>query len=99
MTNDILDALRRLAEAVQDERSLGAALVHIAEAATTSVPSCDAASIAISIEGRPVTAATTARVALELDLSQYDSHDGPCLSSFRSSSPLRLGIAEAGDAF
>jgi hypothetical protein len=99
VTETVLSALQQLAEVIQDEQSLGAALASIAETATSSVPGCDVASIAISLEGRPVTAATTARIALELDVTQYDCHDGPCLSSFRSMSTLRLDIAEHGEAF
>ena len=99
MTENVLSALQQLAEVIQNETSLGAALANIAETATSSVPGCDAASIAISLEGRPVTTATTARVALEMDVTQYDSHDGPCLSSFRSMNTLRLDIAEEGDRF
>src|SRR3954451_2237712 len=99
MSERVTSALEQLAAVIQNEESLGGALAGIAESATSSVPGCDAASIAISLEGRPITAAMTARVALELDLTQYDSHDGPCLSSFRSMSTLRLNIAEHGDVF
>jgi GAF domain-containing protein len=99
MTDRVINALQRLAEVIQNEDSLGAALAGIAEAATRSIPGCDAASIALSLEGRPITAAISARIALELDLAQYDAHDGPCLSAFRSKSTLRLDIAEANDAF
>ena len=99
MTDSVINALQRLAEVIQNEDSLGAALASIAEAATTSIPGCDAASIALSLEGRPMTAATSARIALELDLAQYDAHDGPCLSALRSMSTLRLDIAEAVDSF
>jgi hypothetical protein len=99
MNEKTVKALRELAEVIQAGDSLGAALAGIAEAATTSVPGCDAASIALSVEGRPVTAAVTSRVALELDMAQYDAHDGPCLSSFRSMDTLRLSIADHGQAF
>lgn len=99
MTTELVDALHQLADVLQRHETLGAALASIAEAATTSVPRCDAATIAISIEGRPVTAAITARVALELDMVQYDTHDGPCLTAFRTMAALRLDIAEGGDAF
>jgi ANTAR domain/GAF domain len=99
VTETVASALHQLADVIQNEESLGAALASIAEAATSSVPGCDAASIAISLEGRPITAAMTARIALELDMMQYDTHDGPCLSSFRSMSTLRLDVAERGDAF
>jgi GAF domain-containing protein len=63
------------------------------------VPRCDAASIAISIQGRPSTAAITARAALELDMVQYDTDDGPCLTSFRTTSTIRVDVIEEGDTF
>jgi GAF domain-containing protein len=99
VTEDLVDALQQLAEVLQRQETLGAALATIAEAATTSVPRCDAATIALSIEGRPITAAMTARFALELDLVQYDTHDGPCLTALRTMSSLRLDVAGEDDAF
>jgi len=95
MSDDaIVGSLRELAEVLQTQRTLGAALASIAEAATVSVPGCDAASIAISIAGRPSTAAITARVALELDLVQYDHDEAPCLTAFRSMETLRIDLVE-----
>jgi hypothetical protein len=99
VTEEVIDALRELADVIQNQSSLGAALASIAEATTSSVPRCDAVSIALSLEGRPVTAASSARIALELDVLQYDLHDGPCLRAFRSLTTLRLDIAEGKDAF
>jgi GAF domain-containing protein len=96
---DLVGALEQLAEVIQTQRTLGGALASIAETATTSVPGCDAASVAISVEGRPVTAAGTAKVALELDMVQYDTDDGPCLTSFRTMSTIRIVISEPGDEF
>lgn len=96
---EVASALERLAEVLQSQQTLGAALAAIAEAAVTSVPGCDAASVALSIEGRPATAAATGRVALELDLVQYDVGDGPCLTSFRDIEHLRLDLVEHGEAF
>lgn len=97
-TDRIVGALEALGDVLQSERTLGAALARIAEAATVSVPRCDAATIAISVEGRPATAAITARVALELDMVQYDT-DGPCLTSFETLSTVRVDLVEAGEAF
>jgi GAF domain-containing protein len=94
-----VNALQELAEVLQTQRTLGAALAAIAEAATVSVPGCDAATIAISIEGRPATAAITARVALELDMVQYETDEGPCLVSFRDVTTMRLDLTEPGEAF
>jgi len=88
-SEDLVNTLQTLAEVIQGQRTLGGALAGIAEAATASVPRCDAASVAISIEGSPSTAAITARVALELDTVQYDTNDGPCLAH-------RLTVVSAG---
>lgn len=98
-SDDLVNLLQQLAEVLQTQRTLGAALAGIAEAATVSVPGCDAASIAISIAGRPATAAVTARVALELGMVQYDTQDGPCLTAFQSMSTIRVDLMEQGDAF
>src|SRR5215207_7718797 len=97
MSEDLVNSLRQLAEVLQTQRTLGVALASIAEAATVSVPGCDAATIAISIGGRPATAAMTGTIALELDLVQYYTDDGPCLTSFRTASALRLDVYKRGD--
>src|SRR5881398_3051058 len=98
-TDDVVGALRQLAEVLQTQQTLGGALAGIAEAATASVPGCDAATIAIAVEGRPATAAMTARIALELDMVQYDTQDGPCLTTFATMSTMRLDVTERDDAF
>ena len=99
MSDDLVNSLQELADVLQTQRTLGGTLASIAEATTVSVPGCDAATIAISIGGRPATAAMTATVALELDLVQYDNDDGPCLTSFRTANALRIDLYEQGDVF
>jgi GAF domain-containing protein len=96
---DLEEALQSLAAVLQGQRTLGGALAGIVEAATVSVPGCDAATVAISISGRPATAATSARVALELDMVQYDTDDGPCLRSFYTMESIRISLAEQRDEF
>lgn len=93
-SEDLVNTLQKLAEVLQKQRTLGAALASIAEAATVSDPGCDAATIAISLSGRPSTAAITARVALELDMLRYDTHDGPCLRAFRTMRTVRVELME-----
>jgi len=95
----LIDVLSQLADVLHHEQTLGAALARIAAAATVSVPNCAAASIAISIEGRPATAAITARVALELDMVQYDSADGACIRAFDRNTTLRIDLVDQGDVF
>ena len=99
MSDALVNSLQHLSEVLQTHRNLGVALANIVEAATHTVPRCDLGTIAISIGGRPATAAITGTVALELDMVQYDSDDGPCLTSFRSASALRLDLFEQGERF
>jgi GAF domain-containing protein len=96
---EVATALEQLSEVLQSQKTLGAALAGIAEAAVRTIPGCDAGSVALSIEGRPATAAATGRVALELDLVQYDTDDGPCLTCFRNLEVLRIDLVEQGEAF
>lgn len=98
-SQELVSTLQDLAQVLQTQRTLGATLAGIAEAATISVPGCDAASVAISLEGRPATAAVTARIALELDMVQYDTSDGPCLRAFRAMETVRISVLEEGDQF
>src|SRR3954453_12419252 len=98
-SDDLVNTLQQLADVLQTHRTLGVSLATIAEAATHSLPGCDAATIAISIGGRPATARMTGTIALELDLVQYDTDDGPCLTSFRTASALRVDLYDQGEAF
>jgi GAF domain-containing protein len=94
----LVDTLRELAEVLQREQALGIALARIAATATRSVPGCAAATVALSVAGRPATAAISGFIALELDMVQYDS-DGPCIESFRTGQTIRLDLVEQGEAF
>jgi GAF domain-containing protein len=96
MSDDLVSTLHTLSQVLQTQRTLGVALANIAEAAAQSVPGCDTATIAISIGGRPATAAMTGTIALELDLVQYDTDEGPCLTTFRTASALRIDLYERG---
>ncbi|MCU1346781.1 MAG: transcriptional regulator [Acidimicrobiia bacterium] len=95
----LVAALMKLTEVVQTERTLGGTLARVAETAVLSVPGCDAASVTISVEGRPATAAMTARVALELDLAQYDADDGPCVEALKGGRTIRFDLVDPGDAY
>ncbi len=99
MSDRLVTTLQELADVLGTERTLGVAVANIAETATQSVPGCDAATVALSIGGRPATAAMTGTIALEFDLVQYDADDGPCLTSLRTASALRLDVYEHGERF
>jgi GAF domain-containing protein len=73
-------AVRRLL--LRDE-TLDHTLATLALIATESVPEVDLASITVLRNGKPMTPAFTEKAALNLDESQYESGDGPCLAAIR----------------
>lgn len=97
MSNDLVEAITALSRVLLTDQSLKGDLRRIVAVAERSVPGCDGASVALSIEGRPRTEAVTSKVVLELDLAQYEAGDGPCLVALREVRPVRLDlIAEEG---
>lgn len=73
-------------------RSLPARLEAVAGLAKKFVPTCDAASIGLLVEGKPTTAAITDRIALEVDLVQYSTGEGPCLSALEPAQAIRIDV-------
>src|SRR5215213_3465155 len=88
-----------LSEILLRERALGTNLALIAQTATETIPGCDGASIALSLQGRPATAAISSRIALEVDMVQYDTGEGPCLTAFASSRSVRIDAVDTADEF
>jgi hypothetical protein len=71
MTSDaLIETLTKLSEVLLRENALGTNLAEIARTATETVPGCDGATIALSIRGKPATAAISSHVALEVDMVQ-----------------------------
>ena len=64
----------------------------------TAIPACDAASIALLIDGQPSTVAVTEHVALELDIAQYDNDEGPCLDALHGH-PIRVDLLDRDERF
>ena len=62
------------------------------------LPGCDAASVALLIDGTPTTVAVSEHIALELDIVQYDNDEGPCLSAL-SGERIRVDIVAADERF
>lgn len=77
-----VDALAR-ADAV-----MRAKLETVVDLAVRLVRGCDHASVALLLEGRSATAAVTDHVALEVDLVQYRSGEGPCLDAVDGSGQI-----------
>ena len=90
--------LQELAQRLLTEQSLGGDLERLIRFTCTAIPACDAASIALLIDGQPSTVAVTEHVALELDIAQYDNDEGPCLDALQGH-PIRVDLLDRDERF
>jgi GAF domain-containing protein len=91
-------ALAELALAVFTSRTLSQNLERLVGLACRMVPSCASGSIAILVDGQPTTAAVTDHLAFELDLVQYDTGEGPCLTALGGQT-VRFAVLDQSERF
>jgi GAF domain-containing protein len=94
----LANVLRDLAVALLTDTSLKADLERLARLACRLVETCSGASISMLVDGAPSTVATTDRVALELDMVQYEHDEGPCVAALRGD-VIRVGFLPADERF
>lgn len=92
------EALTSLAVALLNDKTLKGSLERLARVACRIIPTCSGASISMLVEGEASTVATTDKVALELDLAQYDGDDGPCVKAL-GGEMIRVGYIPADERF
>jgi GAF domain-containing protein len=78
--------LTKLAVAVLREKSLADDLRRLTRLTARLISRSTAVSIALLVDGEPTTVAVSDRVALEVDLVQYDNSEGPCLLALQGNS-------------
>lgn len=88
------EKLSRVTRLLKTQRTLPAQLGAVVEIVKRSVASCDSAGIALLVEGEPTSAALTDRLTMEIDLIQYQTGEGPCLSAINDASVVRIDILE-----
>ena len=91
-------ALAELALAVFTSRTLSENLERLVGVACRLIPACASGSIAILVDGRPTTTAVTDHLAFELDLVQYDSGEGPCLTALGGHT-VRVAVLDQSERF
>lgn len=87
-----VERLSRVTKLLRTQRTLPAKLETIVAIATRTVPSCHSAGISLLIDGQPTTSAVSDRLAVEIDLIQYETGEGPCLSAMRDSKIVRVDV-------
>ncbi|MEP7201172.1 MAG: GAF domain-containing protein [Ilumatobacteraceae bacterium] len=95
---ELTTTLTLLALAVLKERSLADDLQRLVRLATHHLRTSSGASIALLIDGQPSTVAITDHVALELDLTQYNVDEGPCITALAGRA-IRVGYLSEDERF
>jgi GAF domain-containing protein len=78
------EALERLGRLSLRELSMDSLLQTVAELAKTVLPGTPETSVTLLVNDRPTTVAYTGQLALDLDETQYERDQGPCLHSART---------------
>ena len=80
---DLAGAMARVARALQAEADPQHTLQRMVDLAVTTVAGCDYAAVSLFAPDGIHTPASSHDVALQVDLIQYDTDQGPCLSAIR----------------
>ena len=99
LPTESIERLSRVAKLVGTQRTLPAKLETIVALAKRTIPNCHAAGVSLIIQGEPTTTAVTDRLAVEIDLVQYETGQGPCLAAIDESEIIRIDVLERDSRF
>jgi GAF domain-containing protein len=93
------EKLSRVTKLLRTQRTLPAKLEAVVAITKRITPGCDAAGISLVIEGEPTTTAVSDRLAVEVDLVQYQTGEGPCLAAMHDSNVIRIDVLARDQRF
>lgn len=99
LPEESVERFARVAKLLETQRTLPAKLETVAAIAKRSVPNCDAVGVSLLVDGEPTTSAASDRLAVEIDLVQYRSAEGPCLAAINDGKVIRVDILERDSRF
>lgn len=99
LPEESVERFARVEKLLRTQRILPARLESVVAIAQRTVPHCDAAGISLIVEGEPTTSAVSDRLAIEIDLVQYQTGEGPCLHSIGLGQVIRVDILERDQPF
>lgn len=94
-----VEKLSRVTKLLKTQRTLPAKLEAAVAIVKRLVPNCDAAGVVLLIDGEPTSVAVTDRFTVEIDLVQYRTGEGPCLTAMNEAEVIRIDILEKDSQF
>jgi transcriptional regulator with GAF, ATPase, and Fis domain len=99
LPEEAVERLARVTKLLRTQRTLPAKLETVVAIVKRTVANCDSAGIILLIDGRPTTSAVSDRLAVEIDLVQYDTGQGPCLAAIEDAHVVRIDVLERDSRF
>jgi GAF domain-containing protein len=96
---ETVEKLTRVTKLLKTQRTLPAQLGAVVDIVKRTVPSCDAAGVVLLVDGEPTSIAVTDRLTVEIDLVQYKTGEGPCLTAMNDGDVVRIDILERDSQF
>lgn len=96
---ETVERLSRVTRLLRTQRTLPAQLEAVVDIVKRTVPACDAAGIVLLVDGEPTSVAVSDRLTIEIDLVQYETGEGPCLSALHDGDVVRIDILEKDSRF
>jgi transcriptional regulator with GAF, ATPase, and Fis domain len=99
LPDEAVERLARVTKLLRTQRTLPAKLETVVAIVKRTVANCDSAGIILLIDGRPTTSAVSDRLAVEIDLVQYETGQGPCLAAIEDAHVVRIDVLERDSRF
>jgi GAF domain-containing protein len=99
LPEEAVERLARVTKLLRTQRTLPAQLETVVAIVKRTVANCDSAGIMLLIDGQPTTSAVTDRLAVEIDLVQYATGQGPCLAAIDGAHVVRIDVLERDSRF
>ncbi len=99
LPHESVEKLARVSKLLRTQRTLPAKLETVVDLAKRTAPNCDAAGISLLIEQEPTTTAVSSRLAVEIDLVQYQTGQGPCLDAISGANVVRIDVLDRDSRF
>jgi GAF domain-containing protein len=87
---DVTEALEHLGRLPLRDHSMESLLQAVADLITTVMPGNTEASVTLLVKDSPTTVVSTGQLALDLDETQYERGQGPCLHAARSGESVEI---------
>lgn len=88
--SEVVESVTALSRLVMAHEDVGSTVGQIANLAVHAIDGAEVCSISLSRKGEITTVASTADIGLKIDQLQYETNEGPCLSSIEKQRTFQI---------